>query len=441
MITPLLLLFVAVCGLLLLQGMRRRGAIYEYPFLAGAVFTGFALPQFVGLARDPFLPQGALEATLTMAILCAVMCWLGAAMAGRPNRVSSSDLDEKRLLVAGGVLSLAGAYFYYRISQLPPEILKAQWTGMPVAYLFFARMLTYGFAIAVLLVARNGSRTALLLAFIDGAFYLDRIVIGGRRQDLVEFATIILLAWWFQRDRCLPRPLMLVGLILGALFINSVGDYRSATTSDDGPQWDAVFNIDFVGNFEHLTEEGGAELTNAVYIIGDVNRTMNFDVGAYHWNALIFSYVPAQLVGADFKNALYLPSADPATEEYLWAYTPIPGSTPTGVSDAFQSFWYFGCAEFFLIAFIMQKLWYAARNSNLTAQLLYMLLPAPALEAITHTTHYFVAPWVHMALFLAPALILARRRRERREAPVQSAMGGGRSPAAETTKSLSIRPA
>ena len=74
MILPLLLVFALICCLLLLQGMISRGAIYEFPFLAGAVFAGFALPQFVGLASDPFLPPGALEKTLVMASLCAAMC-------------------------------------------------------------------------------------------------------------------------------------------------------------------------------------------------------------------------------------------------------------------------------------------------------------------------------------------------------------------------------
>jgi hypothetical protein len=57
----------------------------------------------------------------------------------------------------------------------------------------------------------------------------------------------------------------------------------------------------------------------------------------------------------------------------------------------------------------MQKLWLAARCGGMTAQLLYMLLVVHAMEAITHTTQNFVNPWVHIALFLMPALLLARR--------------------------------
>src|SRR5262249_37818220 len=151
-----------------------------------------------------------------------------------------------------------------------------------------------------------------------------------------------------------------------------------------------------------------AELRNAVFNIAAVKRSMKFDLGIFHWNSLVFAYVPRQIVGRDLKESLYLPQWDPALEEYF--YHPMVGSTWTGLSDAFQSFWYFGVLKFFLIAFVLQKLWLAAQDGNLTAQLLYMLMPVWALEAITHTTQYFLNPWVHMAAFLLPALLLARRR-------------------------------
>src|SRR4029077_995134 len=105
----------------------------------------------------------------------------------RPWRTFDWKFDERKLLLASAVLSLLGAYFYYAITRLPPEMTEAsQWTGLPVAYLFIARMLTYGFAIAVLLFAHNRSPLALLVALFGAAFYLDRIIFAGRRAELIE---------------------------------------------------------------------------------------------------------------------------------------------------------------------------------------------------------------------------------------------------------------
>ena len=414
-----LTLFAAVCTFLLLQGMLRRGAIYGYPFLAGAVFVGWALPQLIGLSSERFLPPGALESTLVMASLCAAMCWLGAVAARPPYRKPVWAYDDNRLLVVSAGLSLIGGYFYYAITQLPEELTSVSgWTGLPVAYLFFARLLTYGFAIAVLMFARSRSRVALLIVLFDAVFYFDRIVIAGRRQDTGEVALIILLAWWFQRGRCIPRPLMLAGLVVGALFVNSTSDYRSASGQKEGPKWNEIADIDFMGNLQKLTEHGGPELMNAAYIIAAVDRTLNFDVGIPHWNALVFAYVPAQLVGKEFKDSLYLPyenwrgSSDapsPAYEQFL--YVPLPGSTITGFADTYASFWYFGCLEFFAIAYCMQKLWWWARGGSFLAQLLYMLMLMSALLVITHGTDAFIIPWVHVAAFLLPPLCFYARRR------------------------------
>ena len=414
MVVPLVITFAILCAGLIFRGLLGRDGIYQYSFLAGTTFAAFVLPQLIGLSHDRFLPPGALESTLILAILSVIMCWLGTAVVERPLSLFNWVYDDRRLLLASVALSALGGYFYYALSRLPIEMLSnSQWTGLPVAYLFFARALTYGFALAVFLYARNRSKLALLVAIYGAVFCLDQIIIGGRRQDLVEFVIIVLMALWFQRGWCLPRSVMLAGIIIGTLFINSVGDYRAATMHAEGPKWDAVADIDFIGNLSDLTKNGGAEVRNAAYNIAAVSRSMKFDLGLMHWNALIFSYVPAQLVGRDIKQALFLPLPQPAIEEY--AYQPALGSTWTGLSDAFQSFWFFGCLKFFVIAYVMQKLWVAASCGNLTAQIFYMLIPVYAMEAITHTTHHFVDPWVHMAIFLLPALMLARASGRKRE--------------------------
>ena len=86
------------------------------------------------------------------------------------------------------------------------------------------------------------------------------------------------------------------------------------------------------------------------------------------------------------------------------------GSTMTGLADAFRSFWYFGWVKFFLIGFLLKKIWNAAQSGSLGGQLLYMLLIVKTMHVITHNTHWFFSPWVHISIFLFPALIWARQR-------------------------------
>lgn len=408
MTTALLVIFAMTCGLLFLSGLWQRGGIYQFPFAASCVMLGFFLPQFIGLADLRSLPEHAVDKTLVMATLVAFMCWLGTAAAGQPARTLEWDLDERRLVWMGIILTLGGVYFYHGLSRLPAEMTQSsQWTGLPVAYLFFARMMTYGFAISLLMWFRTRSRISLVGVLIGLALYLDAIIIGGRRANASELFFFIFLTLWFAKGWALPRPLMVAMMVAGMLFVNSVGSYRGVAA--DGLELSELANIDFVGTVRELTEEGGAELMNAVYVIAAVDKTMRFDYGAFQWNTLVFSYVPAQLVGADLKSALMFPEYAIGYDEFF--HTAAVGSTFTGLSDSFRSFWYFGAALFFGIAFVMGKLYRSAQRGSLMCQLMYMLLLTPALHSLTHHSAWFVSAWPHMLLFLFPALLFARKRR------------------------------
>ena len=109
--------------------------------------------------------------------------------------------------------------------------------------------------------------------------------------------------------------------------------------------------------------------------------------------------------------------ADP----YLrYGYSKRSGLTTTGFVDAFNSFWYFGFIKFFVVAFIMSKLFMAANRGHRVAQLLCMLLTVPAMHIVTHSTFWFFKMWPHMVLFLLPALLYARVRLPRTQNRAQS---------------------
>ncbi|MBN9026295.1 MAG: hypothetical protein J0H20_11945, partial [Rhizobiales bacterium] len=157
---PLIWILVAISVALVVFGLRRPEGVYEYPFLAGATFLGFIAPQFPALVDDPFLPVGAMVRTILFTILCVSACGFGWRVtlprAARPPW----QFEERRLLVAAAVFSVIGGYFYVKVSHLPPEIKYSIFTGMPVVCLFFAKLLNYGFAIALVCGARRMSLAA-----------------------------------------------------------------------------------------------------------------------------------------------------------------------------------------------------------------------------------------------------------------------------------------
>ncbi|MEK1855210.1 MAG: hypothetical protein AAAC48_25945 [Phyllobacterium sp.] len=403
LVTWLMLITVMM---LLLWGFARGERMYQFPFLVGVITFAFVLPQIPALADDPFLPEGAYIRTIAFSIICLAMCWLGWSANAKPFRFFRWDFDEKRLIIAAYLLSITGAYFYFKLSRLPGDVsVGVQMSGAPVVWLFFARFMNYGLAIAALCLARRFSWITLLIIGMDLVFYLDRIVVTGKRAEAVELVVIFALAYWFYRGWVMPRTLVLAGMIAGMFLMSSMSDYRDVTRANRTAIWDDVSRIDIAANFDNLLKNGGPEMRNAVLRIYNTEQVMEFDYGLFHWNRLVFNYVPAQLVGERLKESLRFELPSLGRE-----YNPLTGTTETGMADAFSSFWYFGALKFLLLSYVVRRIWVSANTGEMSAQLVYMLSIVPAMHAISHQTDWALIVWVHMLIFLLPTLTLCRSR-------------------------------
>jgi len=397
-------------------GMMRRERMIQFPFLAAAVFFGWIFPQLLGLSSKLLLPPGGLNKTIVMASLCLGACWLGYGVNRRPARLFAWTFDRGRLLVGAAVMTIIGAYFFYKISQLAPEVTAAvggQWTGIITVYVFFSTLLTFGMAIALILFLRKPTWSSLVLVLVGLVFYLDRILIKGRRAAMIELGMMVLLAAWFNRRVLSPRWTMLLVVLLGTLVINSIDDYRRVMLGSDRTTWSGagvseILDIDYWGNIKRLASGKAAnhELKNAVMNIAAADQTLNFDFGLSLWNSFVQKYVPGQWIGYELKNALIINFGDPARQ--VFGYRPYIGTTPTGLSDAYLSFWYFGAVKFLFIGLIMSRWYRAAVQGGFVAQLVVVLTITPALHAITHMTHWFFVVFLQLAIFLLPVMWLSR---------------------------------
>lgn len=413
--SALVITLAIAVSMLLIWGMMRPERVYEFPFLTGVITVSFILPQVPGLANDHFLQEGAFARTIIFLLICLFMCWFGWSSKAKPFVFFRIDFSETRLLVVACLLSLIGAYFYYKLSRLPGDLtIAVQMTGVPVIFIFFSRLLSYGLTISALCLARRFSWPAFAIICFDLVFYLDRIIVTGKRAESVELLAIFALAYWFYGGRVIPRTLVLGGVVLGTLLMNSMGDYRAITQANSQPVWEEIKQIDVVGNLSKVLEDGGDEMHNAIMRIGNTDATMEFDYGKFHWNRLVFNFVPAQLLGNDFKQQFMLPMPEAARD-----YDPILGTTETGLADAFQSFWYFGALKFLLLSYLVRRIWVSANAGEFSAQFVYLLSIVPSMHAISHQTDWVLMVWVHMAMFAAPALAFA----------VVSKASGRRSPA------------
>jgi hypothetical protein len=198
---------------------------------------------------------------------------------------------------------------------------------------------------------------------------------------------------------------MALGILAGTFLMTSMGDYRQITRAASGFVLNDIMEIDYAENFNETLERGGLEMRNAVQRIDEIDRRLEFDYGKFHWNRVVFTFVPAQLVGSKLKDALQFDTPKPSRD-----YNPLTGTTETGLVDAFGSFWYFGALKFLLLAWVMRRLWETAMAGEMLGQLVYMLSFVPAMHAISHQTDWVIPVWIHMAIFLIPVLSLCRIR-------------------------------
>ena len=406
---PIFLLFLISLWLMAL-GLVRRGGIYEIPFLVGSVFMGFILPQLPALAANPLQHGFAVDRMVLFSSACALLTGLGWITGQRPiTRGPQLVIEERRLVYLAAFLSLAGAYFYFEVSRLPPEIrLETMPSGTMVMYSFFQRMLTGGFVLAVLCIARRSSPLAWLVATFDLVLLGDRLLIGGRKGEATEALLAVLIAFWFYRGWAAPRMLALVGVLVAAVCLNSTADYRSTVRQQGGLDWSQISKIDVFGNFTQVLAYGGPETRNAVERMDLVANNGSFDYGLFHWNVIVYNFIPAQLFGDDFKKSL---RADIIDTQTGLDYQPELGSTETGMTDAFASFWYLGALKFFIIAYVLARLYCTARQGWLLSQILYIFGVTAAMLSVSHHTQWLLSVYIQLAILLLPGLLLIRQRR------------------------------
>jgi hypothetical protein len=299
-------------------------------------------------------------------------------------------------------------------------MISGAWSGLPVAYLFFASVLTYAYVLSVNLWLRHRSKTALAIIAITCSVYFSIIVFGGRRQPTAEFFLMPAVTIWFIRRKAAPRVAAIIGILGMVMFLPSTGDYRSAAdlVKHHGG-WSRLREIAYLGNLEHTLRVGGHDFTNAALRIEAVDRSASFDFGLSFYNALIASYVPRQVLGQEFKQSLMVPLPDPEFE--IFGYVSWTGSTWTGFATAFASLWYFGCLLFFLFAWSMGWLYSRANQGDLMSQVLYAAMLVQSAMVVTHSTVAFVTQWPHMVFFLLSGLYWARKGRPLRGLRVRAA--------------------
>jgi hypothetical protein len=397
----------------LVRVMQDPSLIYHYPYIISFGFVVFTLPQVVLVYTRHIFPADSINRLFLMTVLC----W-GMAFAGwysyKPKsfifrKIFLKSYDETKLSTVSAVFIVVGIFFNiisYRI--LNTEDFGGQATGIVTIYLFFQQLLFLGTGLCLSLWLKNRKSINLIFAIVGILYGLYIGILLGRRTQALYTLIILGLPFFLYLKRKPSRLIILSFMILSLLVIPSMSQYRQIlkTSKDTSSFFQRLFSeMDFQKNLkEFYINAKSIELVNGGYVIDYVYRTSNYRMGTGYWNALVFRFVPAQLVGGDIKKSLMLDfDLFAASRKDVKAYNPnyIPGGTTTGMADAFREFDYWGCFFFFFVGIFMKRIWFTIKETrNHFLIVLYAIQLVDAIISVTHSTSTFLPGFISTFIFL-----------------------------------------
>lgn len=403
-----LAILIFVCAGLIIWGVSRRERMLQFPALVGWTISLLIIPQFFALlATENRLPDDSLQKVILMTIFCVVMTAAGYAVYSKSPSESGWSYNVNRLMAGNAILVVIGIAAMIMLSRLPKAMLETAWEGLPVRYLFFAGGIKYSFALSLILYTRYRYKIALFM-MMPGLYEAVMSTLIGRRTSAAILFFTILCAFWFNRKKTVPQYIMVIGIIVFSIFVYSIGEYRTVARSDDYVGSLKKMEMKNPTQTDSLVNGVAIEMENAANIIEAVDRSGKHDMGMLLYNTVIASYVPRQLVGREMKESLMLPSGM-LENTYEQCHYRLPvGSCTTGIAEAYYCFSFFGSFLFFIMGFVMRKLWEGSVRGNIVYQLLYISILIYAIGVYNGLLGAFISPWIHMLIFLGPIIIWAK---------------------------------
>ncbi len=411
----LLVLFGLTCLWLIVDGLKRRTGVIEFPFLAGCSMLGFLFPQAIGAVRNAErVPQDGLIKALVMCILCLAAVYWGwharvPARWGKPSQLRCSPV----LAYACAMVLLAISIIaFLRLASLSGGVVDflsvhgayaLEWRGWPVAYAFFLQLLTPGLVLAFLSASRLRFPGRFVPPLLALGVPLASVLFLGRRGVLINLCMLGLCVAFFTRG-WLPRPSLAVAavpLLAATMFLAPY--YR--TYSEIGADRERLKEIPVEETMRETLAGQPAEFWTMSYIVQVTDITGSYEFGRGLYNTFIAEFVPKLIVGESVKESLFW--GQPGNEYYEnslgWV---IPyGMVPTGPGSAYRQFWFLGALWFFLLARGLRYLFVRSLASgNLFIETAYVASLMPAISAVVNDMNA-----VYGFLFVVgPVLILCR---------------------------------
>jgi hypothetical protein len=403
-------IFVAVAAAMVVPAIWRKDYRLQFPCLAGlTVIYQIALPLASLNTQPGEVSARSLARFSVMAILCLLAAWAGYEWRWGSKHPALMRFDPSRLAASALILVALGGFFTWRYSAVTPEFdpEKGGMTGIATIFLTLAFVGRYGAILAAIVFMRAKDWLLLVLVLPQLWTYYQLFLIG-RRSPTGEIMVVICMLLFFYRQWAIPFWLMLLGVFGMAVFCFNIGTIRATVEQPLSERIEAIR----AGNpLNSLTLWGVArdrqfvEVFNAAKFMEAKAQWGHYTYGLHFWNQLVFGYVPAQIVGREFKESLRFSLADDAQPA---VFEKSVGTCETGIGEAFMAYGYFGCGLFFGLGAFMRCAWEGAVRNSVLRQFVLMLCTLQAVMTFSTQLWTFVNLLASITLFAGPLLWWSR---------------------------------
>lgn len=397
--SPSLMLMTGLALLFALRGILGQNRFFEFPTLAALLYLAYFVPQALAAERNPLLqayePWVLWYYMSCSLIMLAIGFGIGRRLA-RKHAVGSQPPRQPTYLVVSGsvILAILGLLAINQVSNMSEaaNALGTSWTGEITAWYLLIQTTFFAFALSFIGYMR-GERNKILLVVAVITLYSIGSMLGAnvKRNLIAEVGLIIGGAWFFIKYRQPPRALLLIGCFLGMVLLHQVGAVRGYIQDERGTAFDAIMEGVPFKEFKYFNYDQSPEIQQAMVDIYAARQSGRIEGPASLWNQTVHHYVPAFLLGREFKESLMFESPSAGEQYYRLDAFEREGATRTGFSNTFKSFSVLGVFVFMIMGIFMGWLFGMAVYGRMWAQFYYVLLLNDGLMAFTESTDRFFA--------------------------------------------------
>ena len=374
-------------------GLFKPSRLYRFDCAFSLMFLAWLIPEMYIVEQSEFSRFLDFSFTWRYILACQLLVYLGFYIG---KKIKGNDIDIAANLYSYDlrrsnkacviVIAVGFVGFILMAGEVQETGLSGEWSGVVTFYYLLTQFILFGGALAWLIYLHTKQFRSLIIFLLMVSVAIPIVMYFARRGIMFQVAFATLAGAYLVTKYTPPRSIMVIGIVFGFVVLNTAGNIRSHIENENGTLVSAISSGAAVNGFNIFEHNPAPEVKSALTDIEIVRTTGNHEPFKLLWDSAVMQYIPAFLLGRDFKSSLLFDkSADSVIQRFG-----MDGATRTGFGEAYTGYWYFGTIIYFLIGLYQGGLWSRAERGDIRSQYYYVVIMNFGLLTITESISRFL---------------------------------------------------